>query len=107
MLGTSEVSITILWSKWEDFCKPQANEPRAIYDLFKSFIQAGSCVDEWYNTGLKWLALCSYHQETTSILSRDIFLFHLQNWDFLAKCFSTTFWRAAKIRLMAKKVVKL
>ena len=48
-LEPSEVSKVILWEKWEDFYKPQGNELRARYDLFKSFIKAGSCVDEWYN----------------------------------------------------------
>ena len=51
-----------LWSKREDFCKPQSNELRVRYDLFKSFSQAGSYVDGWYYTVLNQLALCGYPQ---------------------------------------------
>ena len=41
-LEPSEVSKVILWSKWKDFCKPQANDLRARYNLSKIFSQAGS-----------------------------------------------------------------
>ena len=40
-LEPSDVFTTILWSKWEGFCKPQTNKLRARYNLFKSFSQAG------------------------------------------------------------------
>ena len=48
----------------------------------------GPCVEEWSTTVLKQLTLCSYPKETISILSRDIFLFGLQDQDFLAKYLS-------------------
>ena len=57
-LEPSEVSTAILWSKWI-LANQQANELRARYDPFKIFSQAGSFVDECYNTVLKQLALYS------------------------------------------------
>ena len=71
-----------------------------------SFSQAGSYVDEWYNTVLKQLVLCGYPQETMSIQSRDIFLLGLQDQYLLATCMSeaTTDWSGAKIWQIAKQL---
>ena len=63
----------------------QAYKVRAGYNLLKSFSQAASCVDEWYNTVLKQLCQCCY-PKNVGILSRDIFLFGLQDQGFHAKC---------------------
>ena len=52
-LEYNEISTETLWVKWDEFCKPQANELRTTYDLLKSFSQPGSSVDEWYNQAHK------------------------------------------------------
>ena len=59
-----------------------------------------------YDQVQKHLALCVYSQETTNILSRDIFSFALQDQEFLAKCLSEASinWTAIRIRQMAKKL---
>ena len=41
-LDPIQISTETLWTAWEEFCKPQANEMRGRYDLLKSFSQAGS-----------------------------------------------------------------
>ena len=73
-----EVSTAISWSKWEDFCKPQANELRATCD-HSSHSAKPSHANEMLKTVLKQLVLCICPQETISILSREIFLFCLQD----------------------------
>ena len=64
-----------LWCNWEEFCKPEANEMRARYDLFKLSSETGASVDKWNNKVYKQLVPYEYPQKTASILSRDIFLF--------------------------------
>ena len=49
--------------KFEEFCKPQANELRARFDLLTSFRQADMSVDEWYNAVLTQVALARYPQK--------------------------------------------
>ena len=50
--------------KFEEFCKPQANELRARSDLLTSFKQADMSVDEWYNAVQTQVALSKYPSET-------------------------------------------
>ena len=63
----------------------------------------GLFVDEWFNNILRQLALCSYPQETISILSRNIYLVYKAR-TFLAKCLSevTTDLSVARMGQMAK-----
>ena len=44
-----DVCLDTIWANYEDFCKPQANEVRARFDLLTSFKQDNHSVDEWYN----------------------------------------------------------
>ena len=74
-LPKENLSLDVLWSKYEDFCKPQANEARAIFDLRPSFRHGNRSVDEWYNAVQAQVSLAKYPPETTSILHRDIFCF--------------------------------
>ena len=46
-LPADELNMDTIWSKYEDFCKPQANEVRARFDLLTSFHQGNTSVDEW------------------------------------------------------------
>ena len=56
-LYLGKISTENLSARWEEFYKPQANELWARYDLLKSFSQAGSSGDDWYNQVQKQLAL--------------------------------------------------
>ena len=48
-LSADECNVDTIWSKYEEFCKPQANEVRPRSDLLTSFHQGNRSVDEWYN----------------------------------------------------------
>ena len=48
-LPSEDLSLNVIWAKFEDFCKPQTNEVRARFDLLTSFRQGNCSVDEWYN----------------------------------------------------------
>ena len=36
-LNDKDITLETLWSKFEEFCKPQVNEVRARFDLLTSF----------------------------------------------------------------------
>ena len=44
-----ELSLEIIWKKFEEFCKPQTNELKARFDLLTSFCWGEMSVDEWFN----------------------------------------------------------
>ena len=69
-LGTCPVELTleVILKKFEEFCKPQANEVRARFDLLTSFRQGDMSVDEWYNAVQTQGVLAKYPQETAQIL---------------------------------------
>ena len=48
-LPIEDLCLDTIWSKYEDFCKPQVNEVRARFYLFTSFRQGNRSMDEWYN----------------------------------------------------------
>ena len=48
-LPTNQLTLEIIWVRFEDFCKPQSNEVQARFDLLTSFRQGNKSVDEWYN----------------------------------------------------------
>ena len=77
-LSADELSLDTIWSKYEDFCKPQANEVRARFDQLTSFCQGNRSVDEWYNAVQDQVCLAKYPQETANILYHDIFWFFLE-----------------------------
>ena len=45
-LPVDEFNLNTIWSKYTNFCKPQANEARARFDLLTSFCQGNRSVDE-------------------------------------------------------------
>ena len=49
-LTDKNITLETLWSKFEEFFKPQANEVRARFDLLTNFRQGDKSVDEWCNT---------------------------------------------------------
>ena len=72
-LSNEELTLEVIWKKFEEFCKPQANELRARFDLLTSFRQADMSVDEWYNAVQTHVGLAKDPKETAEILQRDIF----------------------------------
>ena len=87
-LPTNQLTLEIIWGKFEDFCKPQSNEVHARFDLFTSFWQGNRSVDEWYNAVQAQVNLAKYPPETAKIMQRDIFLFFLRDEDFVSKTIS-------------------
>ena len=41
-----DLSLDVMWAKFEDFCKPQTNEVRARFHLLTSFRQGNFSVDD-------------------------------------------------------------
>ena len=72
-LSSEDLILEVIWKKYEEFCKPQANKLRARFDLLTSFRQTDVSVDEWYNAVQTQVDLFKYPQEIAKILQRDIF----------------------------------
>ena len=45
-LPAEDLSLDVIWAKYEDFCKPQTNEVRTRFDLLTSFKQGNRSVNE-------------------------------------------------------------
>ena len=108
-LTNEELCLDTIWQKYEEFCKPQANELKARFDLLTSFKQDQMSVDEWYNKVQTQIGLCNYPPETAQILQRDIFWFFLSNESFISKTLdeghvSLKNFPASKVRQIAKKL---
>ena len=80
-----ELTLDAIWTKFEEFSKPQMNEVRAPFDLLTSFHQGSQNVDEWYNAVQAQVSLAKYPLETAKILHRDIFWFFMKDEDFVTK----------------------
>ena len=72
-LSSEDLTLEVIWKKFEEVCKPQTNELRARFDLLTSFRQADMSVDEWYNAVQTQVGLAKYPKETAEILQRDIY----------------------------------
>ena len=70
-LSSEDLTLEVIWKKFEEFCKPQANELRARFDLLTSFMQADMSVNEWYNAVQTQVAPAKYLQETAQVLQRE------------------------------------
>ena len=108
-MPNKDLTLEVIWQKFEEFCKPQANELRARFDLLTSFRQADMSVDEWYNAVQIQVALARYPPETTQILQRDIFWFFLKGESFVSKTLNEghvelSKFPASKVRQVAKKL---
>ena len=62
-LPAEDLSLDTIWAKYEDFCKSQTNEVRAIFDLPTSFRQGNCSVDEWYNVVQAQVYLAKFPQK--------------------------------------------
>ena len=108
-LPTNQLTLDIIWGKFEEFCKPQSNEVHARFDLLTSFKQGNRNVDEWYNVVQAQVNLAKYPPETAEILQRDIFWFFLRDEDFVSKTISDGSvdlekFPASKVKQFAKKL---
>ena len=108
-LPADEFNLDTIWSKYEDFCKPQDNEVGARFDLITSFLQGNRLVDEWYNAVHTQVCLGKYPQETANILHHDIFCFFLKDEEFLSKTFNDSSidldrFPASKVKQLANKM---
>ena len=72
-LPKEDISLDTIWDCFAGFCKLQANEVRAHFDLLTSFRQDTRRADEWYNVVQAQINLAKYPPETAKILHRDIF----------------------------------
>ena len=108
-LPTDQLTLEIIWGKFEDFCKPQSNEVCTRFDLLTSFWQGNRSVNEWYNAVQAQVNLAKYPPETAKILQRDIFWFFLHDEEFVSKNISDGSvdlekFPASKVRQLAKKL---
>ena len=62
-LTNEELCLDTIWQKYEEFCKPQANELSARFDLLTSFKQDQMSVDEWYKRYRHKLDYATIHQK--------------------------------------------
>ena len=59
-LPTADVTLQTIWSRFEDFWKPQSNTMCSRFDLLTSFQQGNRNIDEWYNAVQAHIPLCEY-----------------------------------------------
>ena len=59
-IPSEELTLEVIWKRFEEFCKPQANEVRARFDLLPSFRQGECSVDEWYKDVQTQVVLARY-----------------------------------------------
>ena len=74
-IDNDDLTLQTIWDKFEEHCKPQANELHAWYDLLKQLKQGNKSCDEYYALLQNQLALCQYLPKICHILERDVFLF--------------------------------
>ena len=108
-LSADKLTLDTIWSKYEEFCKPQANEVQARFDLLTTFHQGNRSVDGWYNAVQVQVCLAKYPQETADILHCDIFWFFLKDEEFVSKTINDSSidldkFPASKVRQLAKKM---
>ena len=80
-----DLTLDMIWNKFEELSKPQINEVRAHFDLLTSFHQGSRNVDKWYNAIHAQVNLAKYPPEMAKILHRDIFWFFMWDEDFVKK----------------------
>ena len=67
-LPDEDLSLEVIWSKYEDFCKPQINKVRARFNLLTIFRQGNRSVGEWHNAVQAQVSLPKYPPDAASIL---------------------------------------
>ena len=104
-----ELTLDAIWTKFEEFSKPQTNKVRAHFDLLTSFHQGNKNVNKWYNAIQPQVNLAKYPPEAAKILHRDIFWFFMKDEDFVTKTINEgnvdiQKFPASKIQKLAKKM---
>ena len=104
-----DLTLDAIWTKFEEFSKPQTNKVRAHFDLLTSFQQGNRNVDEWYNAVQAQVNLAKYPLETANILHCDIFWFFMKDEDFVTKILNEgnvniQKFPASKVQQLAKKM---
>ena len=108
-LPTNQLTLEIIWARFEDFCKPQSNEMWAQFDLLTSFRQGNKSVDGWYNAVQAQVNLAKYPTETAKILHRDSFWFFMRDEEFVSRTISDGSvnlekFPASKVQKLTKKL---
>ena len=108
-LPPEDLCLEVIWTKFEEFYKPQTNEVRARFDLLTSFRQGDCSVDERYNAVKAQIHLAKYPQETARILHRDISWCFIRDEEFVSKTINyinldLNKFPASKVRQLAKKM---
>ena len=109
MLPPEDLSLDVIWTKFEDSFKPQTNEVRARFDLLTSLRQGNLSVEEWYSVAQAQVSLAKYPPETASMLHRDIFWFFLKDGEFVFKTITDSNidldkFPKSKVRQLSKKM---
>ena len=104
-----QLTLEIIWGRFEDFCKPQSNEVWARFDLLTSFWQGNKSMDKWYNAVQAKVNLAKYPPKTTKILHMDIFCFFLRDEEFVSRTISAGSvdlekFPTSKVQQLAKKL---
>ena len=84
-ISKEDLTLDAIWTKFEEFSKPQTNEVRARFNLLTSFQQGNRNMEEWYNIIQAQVNLAKYPPETAKILHHDIFWFFMRDEDFITK----------------------
>ena len=84
-ISKEDLTLDGIWTKFEEFSKPQTNKVRARFNLSTSFKQGNRNMDEWYNAIQAQVNLAKYPPETAQILHHDIFWFFMRDEDFITK----------------------
>ena len=84
-LPAADVKLQTIWTKSEEFCKPQSNVVCTRFDLLTSFRQGNRGIDVWYNAVQAHIPLCENPTETATILTRDIFWLFMSGTEFITK----------------------
>ena len=79
-LPNEDLSLEIIWSKYEDFCKLQTNEFRARFDLHTSFRQGNRSVNEWYNGVQAEVYLCQVPTRNCKYVAQRYILDFTERW---------------------------
>ena len=107
-LPPEDLCLEVLWTKFEDFCKPQTHQSKG--DLYTSFRQGDYSADEWYNAVEAQINLENYPPKAAKILHWDIFwFFFLRDEEFVSKTTNDSNidlekFSASKVRQLAKKL---
>ena len=107
-LPSENVTLEVIWKKFEEFCKAQVNEVRSRFDLLTSFRQGDLSVDQWHNAVQTKVVLAKYLHETAQILQRNNFWFFLKDEAFVSRTLNESHvelsrFLASTVRQLAKK----